>query len=102
MPAELTVDLDEIPKSVAIRKVLGGREIALFRMGDEVFAIDAVCPHRRGPLDSGDLDEEGIVTCPWHGWRFDIRTGKSPTHPGQVLTYPVRREGGRVIVSIGS
>ena len=100
MPSDATVRLDEVPEGGAVRRVLDGREVAVFRHKDELFAIDANCPHRRGPLDSGELDCDGIVTCPWHGWQFDIRTGKSPAHPGQVRTYKVTRDGDAFTVTV--
>lgn len=51
-----------------------GRAITLFRAGAGVYAATAECPHRGGPLAEGLLGE-GCVTCPLHGWRFDLRTG---------------------------
>jgi nitrite reductase/ring-hydroxylating ferredoxin subunit len=38
-----------------------------------------VCPHFGGPLDDAPVDDRGIVTCPWHGYRFDVRTGRRVT-----------------------
>lgn len=98
--AEVIAGLEEIPDGGSIRRTVGGKEIALFRKGSDVYAVDATCPHRRGPLDGGELEEEFIVVCPWHGWRFDIRTGKSPTHPGQVSCYAVSVNDGKVSVSV--
>lgn len=96
---EVVGRLDEIPDGGSIRRTACGKEIALFRKGDQIYAIDAACPHRSGPLDGAALEEDFIVTCPWHGWRFDIRTGKSPTHPGQVSCYAVKVENGEIKVS---
>ena len=53
---------------------------ALFRYGEEVVAFTNVCPHQGGPLVLGDIEDIGgqlYVTCPWHGFRFDVRTGVS-------------------------
>jgi nitrite reductase/ring-hydroxylating ferredoxin subunit len=50
-------------------------EVAVFNVGGEFYAIDNSCPHRGGPLGEGEL-EDCIVTCPWHEFRFDVRTGK--------------------------
>jgi nitrite reductase (NADH) small subunit len=53
----------------------GDRIVALFNVAGEFFALDGVCPHQGGPLGQGHL--EGCnVTCPWHGWQFDVRTGQ--------------------------
>ena len=56
-----------------------GRWLALFRIGDDHFAIDNACPHMAGPLGAGTLDG-CVVTCPLHYWRIDVRTGRSPTN----------------------
>ena len=57
--------------------MVGDRELALFNVAGVFHAIDNTCPHRGGPLGEGVL-EGPIVTCPWHGWRFDVTTGLSP------------------------
>jgi nitrite reductase (NADH) small subunit/3-phenylpropionate/trans-cinnamate dioxygenase ferredoxin subunit len=54
--------------------IVNGRHIALFRLDDGFFAIDNLCLHQAGPLCEGDI-EGGVVTCPWHGWSYDIRRG---------------------------
>ena len=81
--------VDDIADGGVIRCPFGDIEVAIFRKGDEFHAINASCPHRRGPLDEANLEDGYIAVCPWHGWRFDIRTGKSPTHPGQVECFRV-------------
>jgi nitrite reductase/ring-hydroxylating ferredoxin subunit len=57
------------------------KPMALFNAGGEVFAINAVCPHRGGPLANGRLDGH-VLACRWHAWTFDVRTGR-PDHPGE-------------------
>jgi nitrite reductase/ring-hydroxylating ferredoxin subunit len=54
--------------------VVNGRHVALFRLDDGFFAIDNLCLHRAGPLCEGEI-ESGVVTCPWHGWSYEIRSG---------------------------
>ena len=63
-------------KVVAVR----GRVLALFNLGGDFHAIDNTCPHRGGPLGEGVL-EGTVVACPWHGWEFDVCSGKSPRQP---------------------
>ena len=58
-----------------------GKEIVLFKIKGEVFALDNACPHMGGPLGEGEI-EDGIVVCPWHGWQFDIKTGECINVPG--------------------
>lgn len=74
------------------------KPMALFNVGGEFHAINNVCPHRGGPLAEGRL-EGHIITCPWHGWTFDVRTGEAD-HPGghSVAAYEVGVEGADVYV----
>ena len=60
---------------------VGDKLIAVFRVGDEYLAIDDVCPHMGASL-SGGYVENGIVTCPWHAWRFRLATAPGPTTRG--------------------
>ena len=92
--------VSEIPVG-GIRQVSsGGKPIALANMGGTFHAIDGTCLHRGGPLGEGTL-EGGVVTCPWHGWQFDVRTGKNPVNPGAVVTcFPVEVRGDEVFVDL--
>lgn len=77
-----------------------GREIALYNVGGAFYALENTCCHRGGPLGEGTLDGS-IVTCPWHGWRFDVRTGESQNSPGdRVRTYDVIVEDDEVRVKV--
>ena len=55
--------------------VAGDRVVALFNVDGALYALDGVCPHQGGPLGKGDL-QGCIVTCPWHGFQFDVTTGQ--------------------------
>ena len=77
-----------------------GTEIALFNVDGTFYALDNECPHRGGPLGEGDL-EGCIVTCPWHAWQYDVRTGESITDDLKVARYDVKVEGGDVLVAVG-
>jgi len=93
---------DEIPPGAA--KVVQFNEyvVAIFNFGGRLHAIDNTCPHQGGPLGEGYLEENGVVSCPWHGWTFDLRSGISPIDPDmKVGCYPVRVEGGEIIVEVG-
>lgn len=77
-----------------------GRQAALFRIGESIFAIDNVCPHMGGPLGDGELSEN-IVTCPWHGWTFNVETGACQNMPGEdVMTYRVELADGSVYIIV--
>ena len=77
-----------------------GKAIALFNASGTFYAIDNTCLHRGGPLGEGDL-EDTVVTCPWHGWRWDVKTGANVNNPAVTLScYPVTIEGGAVYVEV--
>jgi nitrite reductase/ring-hydroxylating ferredoxin subunit len=96
---------------------VGKRGIGVFNLGGELFALPNLCPHQFGPLAEGKTNgtmictaetgwkhvwarEGEIVTCPWHGLEFDIRTGRSLASPRlSVRRYTVRVEGEAVYVS---
>ena len=72
---------------------VAGRRLAVFRTADGYRAIDAACPHQGGPLADG-LVAEHCVTCPLHGWRFDLRTGAGlGNHPGVTVHEVHERDG---------
>jgi nitrite reductase (NADH) small subunit len=66
--------LEDVPLYEGRRVTVEGRRIAIFRTTDGVHAVDADCPHAGGPLQDG-IVADGCVTCPLHGWRFDLRSG---------------------------
>lgn len=77
-----------------------GEGIALFRIGDEVHAIENACPHRSGPLAFGDL-RGCTVYCPLHAWAFDVRTGRCEEFPeASVRTYTVHVQGDEVQIEL--
>src|SRR3989338_11380203 len=77
-----------------------GREIALFNVDEKFYAIDNTCAHRGGPLGDGICDGN-IVTCPWHGWKYDVTTGISPVNAQvKVASYEVKVEGDEVKIKL--
>jgi nitrite reductase/ring-hydroxylating ferredoxin subunit len=78
----------------------GERELALFNVSGSYYALDNTCPHRGGPLGEGFLDGK-VVTCPWHGWSYDVTNGVCPVNPNiAVRSYPVKIEGSDVHVEV--
>lgn len=76
-----------------------GTEIALFKRSEEIYALENACPHQGGPLGEGTL-EGGCVTCPWHGWQFDIQTGSCQNMPGEdARTIPIEVVNGEIFLS---
>jgi nitrite reductase/ring-hydroxylating ferredoxin subunit len=91
----------EIPPGTGKCVEVNGKEIALFNVDGKFHAIDNTCLHRGGPLGEGEVDGT-IVTCPWHGWQYDILTGKNimdDTGDG-VACYEVKVEGDAVLVAV--
>lgn len=79
---------------------LGNKLVAIFKIKEEVFAIDDVCPHMGASL-SGGYVEDGIVTCPWHAWRFRVKDGVWADNPRvKIGCYPVRVEGDQVQIQV--
>ena len=81
---------DEVPEGGAKTVVVGKKLIAVFHQGGEFFAIDDTCPHMGSSLSDGWV-EQGIVTCPWHAWRFRLADGAWADNPRiKIGCYPVR------------
>ena len=79
---------------------VGGRRLAVFNVEGVFYAIDNSCPHRGGPLGEGDL-VGAVVRCPWHGYRYDVRTGVHQVNASfKVPCYPVTVEDGAVFVDV--
>ena len=105
--------LDEFPEA-GVRVVdAGGEEVGVIRWRGEVFAVRNLCPHQLGPVARGPVrsrlaaeavgamcveQETPILACPWHGWEFDVRTGRPLAGSARVRTYSVEVEAGRVVV----
>ena len=78
----------------------GGRAIALFNVAGTFYALDNVCIHRGAPLGDGDLDGT-FVSCPWHAWRWDVRTGAHANNPAvKIACFPVTVQGTDVFVEV--
>ncbi len=92
--------LSELPDGEGFLFRQGAHQVALFRSGDEVRAIDNVCPHAGADLASGETDGNSVA-CPWHGWEFDTRTGECLSVEGfEVETYRVVIEEGLVKIEL--
>jgi nitrite reductase (NADH) small subunit len=76
---------DIIPGKGMVVSLSDGREIALFNVEGKIYALDNACPHMGGPLGEGEI-EGSIVTCPWHGWQFEIESGACVNVPGDDAT----------------
>ena len=90
----------EVPADTGKCVEAGGKEIALFNVEGKICAIQHVCPHQGGPLAEGGIEGK-VVTCPWHGWQFDVTTGVCTFNDSvKQETYKVREEGEDVFVEV--
>lgn len=78
-----------------------GLPVALANVGGTIYAFGDTCRHEGGPLSAGALIGD-TVTCPWHGWTYSVRSGKSLVPPVglRIPTYPVFVEGDQVYIEI--
>jgi len=92
--------VSDLPAGSGGEFVAGGRIVALFNVGGQFHALEGICPHQGGPLGKGAL-AGCIVTCPWHGFQFDVTTGEHQTN--RLLVQPgflVKIEGGDIYVDL--
>lgn len=91
---------DECPPGTSVERVAGDRMIALANVDGRWHAIDGLCPHQGGPLGTGTLCGT-VLTCPWHGWQFDVVTGRHTISPTmRQAVHEVREEAGRLYVRL--
>jgi len=94
-------ELDELTQDKGKFVEIDGHQLAVFRQGDKVFALDNTCPHAGGPLADGWV-EDNCCVCPWHNWSFHLDSGQLKDAPGvKIHTYPTRlleREGSPKLV----
>lgn len=90
----------EIPKGQGKTVEVDGKQIALFNVRGTFYAVANECKHQGGPLGEGELDG-CVVTCPWHGWTYDVTTGVSPDDADTAVDrYAVKVEGDDVWVAV--
>ena len=86
--------VNDIPPGGAKQVEVDGEAVAIFNIDGTFYAIADTCSHAQASLSEGSV-EDGVVTCPWHGAQFDIKTGKNLTMPAPVpvQTYNLKIEG---------
>jgi nitrite reductase (NADH) small subunit len=100
MPFLRAARKDEIPAGAIREFAVEGKSIALSNIDGHFYAIDNTCLHRGGPLGQGELGNK-VVTCPWHGWQYDVTTGKLTMNPTiGVKCYPVEVRGDDIFVDL--
>ena len=89
---------DEVPTGQPMVVDLHGIRVVLAKVGDRVYALGDVCAHQGGPLSEGKLSGTRLA-CPWHGWEFDLGTGRALLDARlRVRTFAARIVDGRVLV----
>lgn len=95
------LDLDQLEPGQGKQVEIEGVPVGIFRVDDEIFAINDVCTHAQAYLSEGKVNDCDVA-CPRHGARFDLRTGKALSMPAYlpVQVYAVRVEDGAIWVSL--
>ena len=95
-------DADELPEGGRLCVTVQDTALVVLNVDGAVYAIANTCPHAGRPLDQGEV--QGLtITCPFHGYAYNLRNGKNLDHPEfepPVPTYPARIEGGKVQVAV--
>jgi len=100
MPFALAAKIADVPVGAVHEIQVAGKAVALANVGGKFFAINNTCLHRGGPLGEGSLQGK-TVTCPWHGWEYDVTTGKLLQNPSMgVACYTTEVRGEEVFVDI--
>jgi nitrite reductase (NADH) small subunit len=100
MPFVQAAKIAEIPAGSIREFQLAGKAVALANVAGKFYAINNTCLHRGGPLGQGSLKDK-VVTCPWHGWEYDVTTGKLVQNPNMgVACYPTKVQGEEILVDI--
>ena len=117
MSRHVVAPTSDVPPGSRKLFTVKGRPVAVFNLGGDYFGMLNRCPHQGGSLCEGIVTglllssrpgeyhytrKGEILRCPWHGWEFDIRTGKgvSPPIDEDLKTYPVRVEGDSVLIAL--
>jgi len=89
---------DELAEGEVVEVFIDGEPVALCRADGVVYAVQGICPHAEGPLGDGQLDGT-TLTCPVHGWTFDVRDGACGVDPSKpVRPFAVVERSGRIAV----
>lgn len=111
---------DELDDGERLLTEIEGREIAVFNVDGEYRAYTNWCVHQAGPVCEGTLtgtweaeydsenlevcmewcSEDEVLSCPWHGWEYDVNTGESLTSNARLLSHSIRIDGDDIIVSV--
>jgi len=90
----------DCPPGTVIERLAAGRIVAVANVAGRYHALDGLCPHQGGPLGAGVLCGS-TLTCPWHGWQFDVASGRHLVSPAvRQPTFEIREAEGRLLVRL--
>ena len=93
---------EDVPPGSVVAVEAEGEAIALANVDGKYYALQGHCLHLEGPLGEGRIELEHYLTCPWHGWKYDVVTGKNDFDLAiQARTYDVSVEDGEIKVALG-
>ena len=95
---EKVAQVDEITPAFPKRAIVGDCECVLFRIDGQIFAFENLCPHQRYSVFHQGVLDHYTITCPMHGWSFDVRTGKAVSGSGHLNILEVRVDNNDVWV----
>lgn len=98
MPSVVVCEDNAVKNGRGTKITVDGQEIVLFRADGRVCAVSNMCPHQRFQKLHEGMYENGIVTCPMHGWAYDVRTGISTNASGKLTVFPASVHNGKVIL----
>jgi nitrite reductase (NADH) small subunit len=92
--------VEDVPAGTIREFQVNGTTVAIANVEGKLYAINNTCLHRGGPLGEGEL-KGTVVTCPWHGWQYDVTTGKTTMNPAVgVQTYPLEIKGDDIYLEV--
>lgn len=92
--------VDEFPVRRAVRVVLPGDEVAVWKVDDRYYAVSAICRHHHVPTLHEGMREGLEVMCPLHGWTYSLATGEATRGGGRLQVYPVTVKDGSVWITV--
>jgi len=92
--------LSDLKENEGKRVIVDDVDVALYRGGEEVFALSNICSHQHAAIIFDGFVEDGYVACPAHGWQFSLSTGKMPEGRKGIDSYEVLIENGEVFVKV--
>lgn len=98
---EFAAKVSEVPDWGKKLVQVGGQQILLVKSKGVLYACEHECPHQGAPMQGALLKEAGFISCPRHGYRFDLKTGACKDHPECTLkVYPLEVRGDEIFVEV--